>query len=90
MQFYWYTKSIPELAGLPTDERRSRWIATRWKVFRHWQLWIVAFTVGPLFGLGLTLIESLPLRLVVMVAVLFVLGVLLRPIEVHLRRLHLP
>ena len=89
MQFNWYTKSIPELAGLPADERRRKWIATRWKVFVHWQLYVVALVVGPPFGLALRLIESLPQRLLVMAVVLAVLGVLLRPVEVHLRRLHL-
>jgi len=89
MQYYWFTKSVPELASLPADERRRRWIATRWKILKQWQLWAIAFTVGPVVGLGLTQIQPLPLRLMVTVAVLVVLGVLLRPLEVHLRRMHM-
>ena len=86
MQIYWYTKSIPEFAGLPDDERRRLWIATRWKVLRYWQLWAIAFAIGFPVGFGLTQIESTFVRLLVTVLVLVPLGVLLRPVEVHLRR----
>ncbi len=86
MQIYWFTKSIPEFAGLPADERRRIWVATRWKVLRYWQLWAIAFAIGLPTGLGLTQIPSTVERLLVAVLVVGLLGVLLRPVEVHLRR----
>ncbi len=87
MQIYWFTKSIPEFAGLPDDERRRIWVATRWKVLRYWQLWAIAFAIGLPAGSGLIQIESTFERLLVTVLVLAPLGGLLRPVEVHLRRM---
>ena len=47
MQIYWTLKSIPELSGLPSEERMRVWRAAYWKTKRHWQFW------AGLVGLGL-------------------------------------
>lgn len=36
---YWTVKSIPELAALPTHERRELLRKTLWKAWLHWQTW---------------------------------------------------
>ena len=87
MQIYWFKKSIPEFTGLPDAERRRLWAATRWKVIRYWQLWAIAFAIGLPVGFGLVQIPSTLERLLMAVLVVGLLGVLLRPVEVHLRRL---
>ncbi len=87
MQIYWFKKSIPEFTGLPDTERRRLWTATRWKVIRYWQLWAIAFAIGLPTGLGLIQIPSTFERLLMAVLVVGLLGILLRPVEVHLRRL---
>jgi hypothetical protein len=44
MQIYWTLKSIPELSGLPSDERRRVWLdARRLMVRRSWQFWVSVF-----------------------------------------------
>ena len=39
MQIYWTLRSIPELSGLPSDERRRVWWDAYRKTTRHWQYW---------------------------------------------------
>jgi hypothetical protein len=52
MQIYWSHKSIPELAGLPPDERHRIWRAGFWKAHRHWQVWVVVASYGFLIPIG--------------------------------------
>jgi hypothetical protein len=47
MRIYWSLKSIPELSGLPSEERRRVWWAAYLKITRHWQFW--ASLVGVFF-----------------------------------------
>jgi hypothetical protein len=47
MLMYWSLKSIPELSGLPSEERRRVWWAAYLKITRHWQFW--ASLVGVFF-----------------------------------------
>ncbi len=42
MRIYWTMKSVPELAPLSKEQRKSVWHATRWKAFRHWQFWVAS------------------------------------------------
>ena len=89
MQFFWLTKSIPELADLSNHERRQIWSATRWKVLRHWQPWVIGPAIGLPVGFSLTGIQSTSLRLLAALLAVGLLGLLLRPLEVYLRRQHL-
>ncbi len=91
MQLYWFKKSIPELADLPDDERRHVWAATLWKPLKYWQTWVVAPILGLLIGLSLVgFLDSVHSRLLVAVLTLGLIGIVLRPWEVHMRRKYLP
>ena len=52
MQIYWSHKSIPELAGLPPDERHRVARAGFWKAHRHWQVWVAVAGFGVLIPIG--------------------------------------
>ena len=52
MQIYWSHKSIPELAGLPPDERHRVGRAGFWKAHRHWQVWVAVASFGVLIPIG--------------------------------------
>jgi hypothetical protein len=39
------TRSIPELAGIPKDERIRLWRLNARKAFRHWQTWLAVIFV---------------------------------------------
>ncbi|MFA7332319.1 MAG: hypothetical protein WC326_14710 [Candidatus Delongbacteria bacterium] len=51
MKFYWFTHSIPELAGLPKARRTELLVATMWKPFGHWQVWLTNVLFGGSFYL---------------------------------------
>lgn len=94
MQLYWFKKSIPELSNLSDDERRHIWAATLWKPLKYWQTWVVAPILGLLLGLSriafLDSVHSPYVRLLVIALVLSLIGLALRPWEIHMRRKHLP
>ena len=50
MQIYWSLKSIPELAGLASAERRRAWRAACWNAYRHWQVWASVAGIGTVIG----------------------------------------
>jgi hypothetical protein len=52
MRIYWSHKSIPELVGLPPDERHRVGRAGFWKAHRHWQVWVVVASYGFLIPIG--------------------------------------
>lgn len=39
MHFYWTLKSVPELRGLESSQRRVAWRACAWRALCHWQTW---------------------------------------------------
>ena len=94
MQLYWFKKSIPELSDLPDDELRQIWAATLWKPLRYWQTWVVGSMLGLLLGLSriafLDSVHSPYVRLLVIALVLSLIGLALRPWEIHMRRKYLP
>jgi hypothetical protein len=49
---YWTLKSIPELSGVPREERVRAWRAVSWKAFRRWEGWaaLAAIGVGIILG----------------------------------------
>jgi hypothetical protein len=46
MPIYWTNDSIPELAGLPKEERNAVWRNHYKLAFRHWQTWVGALICG--------------------------------------------
>ena len=46
MQIYWTLKSVPELSGLPWEERGRVGRAASWKIARHWQFWVSSVGIG--------------------------------------------
>jgi hypothetical protein len=59
MQIYWSLKSIPELSGLPSEERRRLWHAALWKTTRHWQVWAATFVILFITAMAQTMAQKL-------------------------------
>lgn len=59
MRIYWNLKSIPELDGLESSQRRKIWRACCLRPFRHWLAWVaflspfLVMSVGAVLGLWL-------------------------------------
>ena len=59
MRIYWTLKSIPELDGLESSQRRKIWRACCLRPFRHWPAWVaflspfLLMSVGAIFGIWL-------------------------------------
>ena len=52
MQFYWSLKSIPELSGLSSIERKRAWRAACWRSHLHWQTWASLVGIGLFMMIG--------------------------------------
>ncbi len=52
MKIYWGTNSIPELAGLSSNERNKVWRSCVWKCYTHWQTWLGLALCGAISGIG--------------------------------------
>lgn len=64
MKVYWSLKSIPELADLPSGERRRLWRACWGKVVWHWQVLLVFGVLVPAMSVaGMYLVGYLALAI---------------------------
>jgi hypothetical protein len=52
MKIYWTLKDVPELSGLPSEERMRVWRAAHGKLIRHWQYWAGLVGVGLCAGIS--------------------------------------
>jgi hypothetical protein len=52
MKLIWSFKSLPELANLPSVERRAIWRWCYWKSFSKWPVWVALAGMGICSVLG--------------------------------------
>ena len=52
MKIYWSIKRIPEIAALPAQERKARWVAAFSRTRQNWKAWLALLACAAIGGLG--------------------------------------